>query len=95
MGRKRERSRETFGGKSGSPCRGGPIGAGGGWGKSGSVASKIRLFFSPAMPERLRRILQMGSDRELSVTMNGEGKKWFMGVLSYLWGNSKDDANHL
>lgn len=40
----------------------------------------------------------MGSDRELSVTMNGEGKKsvyGFMGVLSYLWGNSKDDANHL
>lgn len=23
------------------------------------------------------------------------GKKCFMGVLSYLWGNSKDDANHL
>lgn len=37
----------------------------------------------------------MGSDRELSVTVKEEGKKWFMGVLSYLWGNSKDDANHL
>lgn len=67
-------------------------------GKSGSVASKIKLFFSPAMPERLRRkkgeyfrwVLTV-----LSVTVKGEGKKWFTDVLSYLWRNSKDDANHL